>query len=418
MIPTVETMPSSARRATTSAPPTVELVLAGNGPGELHGWIAPVARAARALASATASTVRLTLAMTPTQFAGGRESEVVESWGLFDRILHPATTIRISLGLERCEVHHPGALIHLGGELLLSAALAAKLRLPSCAFAETMLTARRHRGFQRIFAANETVARDLIARGVPETRVTVTGDPRGDALAGAVRWDGLIPLGTRAPIVSFLPGSRDRFFEILAPFFAKTAAALAGRIPGSRSQFIISEFLTPSVVSRVSADIRPQPGGPEVQWVTEQGWDAVARSDFAVTIPGTNTLELAMAAVPFAVIVPTQYLARIPAEGLLEWVARIPGLGYPLRSAVFRAYLRKERFLAIPNKRAGRAVVPEWIGALQPEDVAAAITEALRDETGRMEMAASLQNLNLVQPGAAGRIVAEALRVASPAHPS
>ncbi|HEY6103523.1 MAG TPA: hypothetical protein VI007_09905, partial [bacterium] len=374
MISASETMISSGRRATTSAPPAVELVLVGNGPGELQGWIAPVARAARALATATASTVRLTLAMTPTQFAGGRETEVVESWGLFDRILHPATTIRISLGLERCDVHHPGALIHLGGDLLLSAALAARLRLPSCAFAETTLAARRHRGFQRIFAANKAVARDLVARGVPETRVTVTGDPRGDALAGVVRRDGLTPLGTRAPIVSFLPGSRDRFFEILAPFFAKTAAALAGRIPGVQSQFIISEFLTPSIVSRASADICPEPGGPEIRWVTEQGWDAVARSDFAVTIPGTNTLELAMAAVPFAVVVPTQYLARMPLEGLLEWVARIPGLGYPLRSAGFRAYLRRERFLAIPNKRAGRAIAPEWIGTLQPQDVAEAIT--------------------------------------------
>jgi len=356
--------------------------------------------------------------MTPTQFAGGRESEVVGSWGLFDRVLDPAATVRISLGLERCEVHHPGALIHLGGDLFLSARLAARLRLPSCAFAETVLAARRHRDFERILAATDTVARDLIARGVPESRVIVTGDPRGDALAGALGSDGPAPLSVRAPLISFLPGSRDRFFEILAPFFVQTAVALAGRIPGIQTQFIISEFLTPSIVSRVMAERQAEPGQPAIRWITEQGWDAVARSDFAVTIPGTNTLELAMAAIPFAVVVPTQYLARMPLEGLLEWIARLPGLGSPIRSAGFRAYLRKERFLAIPNKRAGRAIVPEWIGALQPWDLAAAITEVLRDEQGRMGMAASLRQLDLAQPGAARRIVAEALRVALPAAAS
>src|SRR5574341_1488355 len=297
--------------------------------------------------------------MTPTQFAGGRESDVVASWGLFERVLDPAATVRISLGLQRCDVRRPGALIHLGGDLFLSARLARRLRLPSCAFAETVLAARRHRHFGRLLAATENVARDLIGRGVPASRVTVTGDPRGDALAGALRSDGPLPTGARAPTVSFLPGSRDRFFEILAPFFVETASLLARRIPGLRPQFIVSEFLTPSTVSRVMADVQTNPQTPSIRWITKQGWDAVARSDFAVTIPGTNTLELAMAAVPFAVVVPTQYLARMPIEGLLEWVARIPGLGHSLRSAGFRAYLRKERFLAIPNKRAGYAVAPE-----------------------------------------------------------
>ena len=407
-------------RSSVAPVPAVEFILAGNGPGELQGWIAPVARAARALVPASASDVKLTLALSPTQFAGGRERDVAQSWGLFDRILDPAAAVRVSLGLERCAVRQPGVLVHLGGDLLLSARLAAQLRVAACAFAETMLVAGRYRRFRRIFAATDSVARELIARGVPKTLVVVTGDPRGDALAMVGRSTGLARSGSGAPVISYLPGSRDRFFAIFAPFFLETVRAVAQRIPDVRSQFIISEFLTPSLVADVAATAQAESGGPAVQWITEEGWKAVARSDFAVTIPGTNTLELAMAAVPFAVLVPTLHLARLgaPLEGALEWVARLPGLGAPLRRAGLRAYLRKERYVAIPNKRAGRAIVPEWIGPLQPADVAARVMEILADGDARAAMAASLRDLNLVQPGAAQSIVREALRVAMPPTPS
>jgi len=399
-------------RAATSQVPAIEFVLAGNGPGELHGWVAPVARAARALVPGAASDVRLTLALTPTQFAGGRERAVVESWNLFDRILDPAEAVRVSLGLERYAVRPPGVLVHLGGDLLLSARLAAKLHIPACAFAETTLIARRHRPFQRVFAATAEVARDLIARGVPDARVLVTGDPRGDVLTMTGRGTPATPPTGGGPVLSFLPGSRDRFFAILAPFFLETARSVAHRAPEVRSQFLVSEFLTPSLVAEVMAEARTRHGS-SVSWITEEGWRAVARSDFAVTIPGTNTLELAMAAIPFAVVVPTQHVARMPVEGMLEWIARLPGLGYPLRRAGLSAYLRKNRYLAIPNQRAGYALIPEWIGRLQPADVAERVVTLLADGGALEAMRASLRGLTLARPGAAAQIVTEALRVAS-----
>jgi Lipid-A-disaccharide synthetase len=403
----------SPQPAPSSPPPAAEVVLAGNGPGELQGWIAPVARAARALGDTGAAGTRITLALTPTQFAGGREREVAESWQLFDRILDPTASVRISLGLQRYAVRHPGVLIHLGGDLLLSGRLAARLGVPACAFAETDLVARRHRYFRRIFTATEPLARTLAAHGVPGDHIVVTGDPRGDLLAGIARRD--TPAAVDSPVISFLPGSRDRFFEILAPFFLETARALSRRLPAARPQFLISEFLTPSLVETFAAAVRIAAEGAPAAWRVEQGWAAVGRSDFAVTIPGTNTLELAMAGIPFAVIVPTQHLARMPLEGLLEWVARLPGLGSRLRHAGLRSHLRRERFLAIPNKRAGRAIVPEWIGPLDPEEVAARVAGVLRDGPTLAAMAASFRGLDLARPGASALIAAEALAVASPA---
>lgn len=404
----------SPQSGASPGPPAGEVILAGNGPGELQGWIAPVARAARALGGGETSGLRVTLALTPTQFAGGRERTVAESWQLFDHILDPTASLRISVGLQRYAVRQPGVLVHLGGDLLLSGRLAAKMGIPACAFAETDLIARRHRHFRRIFAATEPLARVLAARGVPGDHIVVTGDPRGDLVAGPSART--TRAASEAFIVSFLPGSRDRFFAILAPFFLETARALTRRLPAVRPQFLISEFLTPSLVESFTAAVRTASDGAPAAWRVEQGWEAVGRSDFAVTIPGTNTLELGMAGVPFAVVVPTQHLARMPLEGLLEWVARLPGLGYRLRHAGLRSHLRRERFLAIPNKRAGRPIAPEWIGPLDPEDVAGRVTTVLQDEPALAVMAGSLRALGLARPGASSLIAAEALRVASPAR--
>lgn len=76
----------------------VRLILSGNGPGELTGWIAPVARAAKRLASEAGTPLRITLALSPSQFAGGRELEVVRAWQLFDEIIPPAAVVRLALG--------------------------------------------------------------------------------------------------------------------------------------------------------------------------------------------------------------------------------------------------------------------------------------------------------------------------------
>jgi len=87
-----------------------ELVLVGNGPGELTGWVRPVARAARQIGPPD---LRLTLVLSPTQFAGGREFDVVKSWELFDRLLTPAEGIRLALGISRLETGQQTSVIHL-----------------------------------------------------------------------------------------------------------------------------------------------------------------------------------------------------------------------------------------------------------------------------------------------------------------
>lgn len=390
---------------------TTDLILAGNGPGELRGWIAPVAESARQLAAARGINLRLTLALSPSQFAGGGEPEVVARWGLFDRILPPSYVTRLAVGLERVEEVPRGALIHLGGELSISARIARRLRIPACALAETTLLAARHHHFVHIFAVTEQVAGSLAERGVPRSKISVSGDPRSDALPARPSPLRDTAAGNRAYQVSFLPGSRPRLFTALVPYFSDVASAL-GRLglPAS-SQVIVSEFLPPRLVDDTRRRVSRRWPDLPLTWVTHDPWDTITQSDLTVTIPGTNTLELAMLTVPFAVVVEERLLHLVPLEGAAEWLTRGP-IGAMARRALLRRTIRRIRFVALPNIRAQRMVVPEWIGRWAPEDLAKRVAGLLRDRPERDRIRADLERLRLRTPGAAARIVGGAFALA------
>ena len=403
---------------------TVDLVLVGNGPGELTGWIHPVASAARQLAP---SDLRLTLVLSPTQFSGGREVDVVKSWALFDRIVTPSEVTRLVLGAGTIPIGPQASVIHLGGDLWFSARVARRLGAPAGAFAETPLILRRHRSFVRIFAATDDLAAHLRAHGVPAERITVTGDPRVDAVLGRQPpRDALLPSrrATDASAssagganggderVAILAGSRDRYFRTLVPYFMHAAHAIATRRPHITFHVITAEFLSPEVITAMQEQVRQRWPTLRVVGVREDPWGALARADLTLTIPGTNTVELAILGAPFAVIVPVEVLDRVPTEGLLEYVGRLPGLGRLIKREAARRYFARPRLLALPNLRAGRAIVPEWIGRWTPGELANRVGELLDDAPRRAAMQAALRQVYPASGGAAAAIAEQALALA------
>lgn len=388
---------------------SVELVFTGNGPGELAGWVRPVARAAREVAKQQKVELRTTMALTPSQFASGREPEVIQGWGLFDRILEPAESVKLSLGVGQLITGRSGTVVHLGGDLWFSARLSRKLELPACVLAETTLVARRHAAFHEVFATSDDVAGELLRSGVPGEKVVVTGDPRVDTVS--VVDDQRPTTNDQRFVVSFMPSSRDYLFKALVPYFLRIAEHLQSRGPRVEFQMVVSQFLSPEVVANTRAEAGRAFAGIDVSWIIGEPWTALGHSDLVLTIPGTNTVELAAAGIPFAVIAPEEMLDHLRLEGIANWLTRIPRFGRSLKRALALRILARQRFIAIPNLRAGRAIAPEWIGRLTIAGVAEELAQLLHDAPRRARMATELRAL-YPERGASMRIAERALALA------
>ncbi|MDR7419927.1 MAG: hypothetical protein QN178_13575 [Armatimonadota bacterium] len=381
--------------------PASSLIIVGNGPGEIAGWAIPIAAEARERSRLGGRPAEITLCLPPCQFASGQERAAAEAAGVFDHILDPRDVLRLAVGLRGWQPTAPPVLLHVGGDFWYSRRLARRWRAPACAFVERAHIARAHRAFHAIFVPTSELRERLIRYGVPDAKIVVTGDPRHDVV---VR-DGSAPANGNGapPVVTFLPGSRDTVFSAVFPFWVKTAAALRPQLPDARLRTVISPFVSPAIRQALVARHEPmlRAAGLEVAY---GGWPQVVGSDLVLTIPGTNTLELALLRIPSLVVLPFSLAPQIPFEGIIEWVTRLPYVGPPLRQQLARAYVRRVPYVALPNMRAGRRIMPELIGTVTPEQVAEESARLIRDEAARDALAHALEAIPR-EPGAARRIL-------------
>jgi lipid A disaccharide synthetase len=133
----------------------------------------------------------------------------------------------------------------------------------------------------------------------------------------------------------------------------------------------------------------------------------LSQCHLALTTVGANTAELGALGVPMIVIVPTQHLEVMQAwDGGLGLLARLPGLRRIIGVLLSLWRLRNNGWMAWPNISAGRAVVPERVGAITPQQIAAEAAEWLAAPERLQGQRADLQALR-GRPGAVSALAEE-----------
>jgi hypothetical protein len=415
-------------------------VLVCNGPGELATWVRPLAqRLHRELPLRPLTPegpLRLDLVLVPCPNATGSEHRVAERMGLFARILPAA---RFWWLLLRPHRHGPwprrGVVVFLGGDQFWTVLLSARLGYRHLTYAEWV--ARWPRWNDRIAAMGPAAADQLSPRW--RGRCRVVGDLMAD-LSENARSDRPLPAGEW---VALLPGSKRAKLQVGMPFLLETADRLAALRPGL--SFLLPVAPTTAIpellayagpdnpIAAAYGSGEPQlqqgpqgaelrtPAGTRILLIEEQpAHGALSQCRLALTTVGANTAELGALGLPMIVLVPTQHLHVMQAwDGGLGILARLPILRWLLGAAMTAWRMRHHGFLAWPNISAGRAVVPERVGAITPEQIAAEAADWLAQPERLAGMRDDLRALR-GQPGAVAALAAmvRELLPPSPASPA
>ena len=277
----------------------------------------------------------------PAMRAGGVQPlarmEDVNVMGLVEVLGRLAPIARARAALRRGLARRPDALVVVDApDLHLPlAARARRLGIPAIGYVSPQVWAWRP---GRV---------DRIAAGLDALLCLLSFEPEMYAVAAArsgcdVRWvghpvlDRVPPRGLVDPLhIGLLPGSRPQELRAHQALFLETFRALQARWPGARATLLRPASAPPCP---------PLPAGVRV--TSDLGALATCRA--ALTKSGTATVELAAMGVPMVVA------HRVPA--LTHWMGRrlVTGVSH----------------VAMPNVLAGRAVVPEVLQGLDPDDLA------------------------------------------------
>lgn len=398
--------------ATDPAPTGRRVVLTSNGPGELTTWVRPVLAAWRR----AEPDAHVSVALVPCQFANGSEADVARRFG--PDAVTTAAQYRSAAALGRVPKGLRGGagglVLSLGGAGGYALALARRLGVPAFKYA---FVPYRSRGLERLFVHDEATRRRSRLLGSPADRVEVIGN----LVADAVELEGAV-LDPGRPHVVLLAGSRDAFAVHLIPFMLAVADRLAQRYPTARFVWPVPSSLGEATVregiagteratfggvaGRRDGDRVVTDAGTVVELVDEaQRYAHMRAADVAITIPGTNTLELGIAGVPSVVVLPLNRPEIIPLEGPGHWLSLLPVVGVPLKRRAVRLFVERLRYpVSLPNRFSGESLMEEVKGVIDP-DLVAARAAALIDDPAERARRRDRLKATMPPPGAAARLV-------------
>lgn len=386
----------------------MEIVITTNSPGEVTGWLTPALRALQALTLPA----HVTVFVPPCPFASGTECAVVRDIPGVDLVVGPRGFLLYALLGLRPRGFQPGSrgvVLYLGGDLAHASLLARKLRYPAVAYTEGAGGAWR--AFSRLAVPYSWNKERLVRKGVPGDRVNVTGNLMLDAVAGNRTREEIrrtMGLGDD-PLLLLMPGSRPQHFRHMAPFFLQAAARIVEARPEVRCVLSASPFVPDEQLQRIFRSVNRESKrddfssllGPPVLVYRLDGLripvyrgrqnDLMAAADLALTIPGTNTVELAFHGVPMVVALQLAHPEHIPVEGPLGLIGALPLLGPVLKKILLPRLAARIRFAAWPNRLAAEEIVPEIRGKLRPSDVSRVALFLLADHERRRVASARLR---------------------------
>ena len=392
------------------------VVIVSNGPGELSTWVKPVldylVKQNHKCINSNLPKYKLVLTLVPCPHATGQEFSVANDWQIFDLII-PAKRFLKLLFKPSSFGNWPkkGVVVFLGGDQFWNILLAKRLGYQSITYAEWI--ARWPRWNLHIAAMNEEVRNKLPKKFKKKCQVI------GDLMADIN--NNLSPINeiSNGKWIAILPGSKKAKLSIGIPFFLEVADNISENgddvnlmIPiaptteikdflyfqsdkNPISKYYSSKIKSIKKIENSIFDFVLETCKNTKIFILNQNsnHNILSQCKLALTTVGANTAELAAINLPMIVVLPTQHLNAMNAwDGIFGIMGKINLLNRILTFLIKRYYLKNKKFLAWPNIKANKQIIPERVGIISPKEISDEVIYLLNKNTILLE-----QKINLLK---------------------
>ncbi len=392
------------------------VVIVSNGPGELVTWVKPVLdyliKQKSKSINLNIPNYKLVLSLVPCPNATGKEYTVASDWQILDLIIPAKNFLKLLLKPSLFgSWPRNGVVVFLGGDQFWNVLLAKRLGYESITYAEWI--ARWPRWNLHIAAMNEEV-RNIIPKKFKK-KCQVIGDLMADVK------NNLSPIHeiNDKKWIAILPGSKKAKLSIGIPFFLEVADRIKEcgdninlMIPIAPTteleDFIFFQSAKNPITKYYSSNIKSikKIENSIFNYVLEtckntkifilqqnSNHNILSQCKLALTTVGANTAELAAINLPMIVVLPTQHLNAMNAwDGIFGIIGRIKLLNRIQIFIIKRWYLKNNKFLAWPNIKANKQIIPERVGIITPKDISDEAIYLLNEKNLLVE-----QKLNLLK---------------------
>jgi len=304
-----------------------------NSPGEVFAWVKPLV--ARLNTEFPKSNIFVFL--TPCQYSTGQEHDVCSSFNNVVFVYRPMDTIKTIINPK----FEKGIVFYMGGDPFYPKRFAKKTGSLLIGYSENKLSTK---GFDLLIFKSKYL--DLMVSGLKP-----------------------MSLDLRAKAV-LLPGSRSEHLDVALPMMLKIADnSIAFDV-------MLSPFTTPNLLESLNLKY------PNINFRILKNSNDLASYKFAITIPGTNTMQLAFLNIPFLMIFPTHESKILRLNGFLGLLLYIPLFGLILKRIILSLAIKWTRFYALPNKQLNKEVCPELVGKFSLETAKKLWSQFVLDRTG------------------------------------
>lgn len=375
----------------------MHIVLTSNSPGEVAGWVRPVVtKLAEQWPEA-----KVHLFLLPCSFASGSECAVASDLPGIEAVYSSQDYWRLALLGRLPEGYQPaenGLVLFLGGDQTHAVLLGRRLGYPVHIYTEgrALWPKRVQQYYVPYRSALEKVEAVAPGKGM------VVGNLMLDAVTPTVsreKFRAELGISPSDLLVALFPGSRLNEFQYIVPFFLETVRLLQEKKPQIRFVVSLSPFVPPEIATNLlSIEL------PGIVVLRNAQYNIMQAADLGLTIPGTNTAEMAFLGLPMLVAVPLDRPDLIPLEGLPGLVGKMPVVGKWIKTKAISKLNQRLRFTALPNIIGDREIAPELRGLIKPQDVAERAAHLLSDPEERARLSQELRQI-MGKAGAAQRLV-------------